>query len=256
MRSDCASIPTRGSRLVGLLSIIITRVLGLGACEQESRVNTKPPSSPKRIIILKKIVILSEAKDLLLARARPAALRIRDLSQDRRPLRSRSRRHIAWPPMPRLMRQQGKSHCLLRFRRKAEFIREMQFEPQGCDFIPQHGHQRRILRASARDNHLVIAASSAESRQHEALDCVRNRSRRQRRCRRHHVSLTGAAADPKKSAHVFPAKFLAPRRSRRLLPKKGRAHQPCNHLIQYASRRRDATITIEAFSEKFFHHRI
>jgi hypothetical protein len=45
----------------------------------------------------KKVVILSlslselKGKDLLLARSRrPAALRIRNLSQDRRPLRSRS----------------------------------------------------------------------------------------------------------------------------------------------------------------------
>src|SRR5882724_7543 len=35
MRSDCASRPTRGSRLVGLLSMIITRVLGLGLLAQE-----------------------------------------------------------------------------------------------------------------------------------------------------------------------------------------------------------------------------
>ena len=122
--------------------------------------------------------------------------------------------------MPRLMREQGKSHCLLGFRRKAELIREMQSHPQGCDFIAQHGHQRRILRASARDDHLVTTAPRPESRHHEALHCVRNRSRRQRRRRRHHVALIGAAAELEKSAHVFPAKFLAARRPRRLLPEK------------------------------------
>ena len=40
MRSDCASTPTRGSRLVGLLSMIITSVLGSGLREQPARNNT------------------------------------------------------------------------------------------------------------------------------------------------------------------------------------------------------------------------
>src|SRR6516225_1129244 len=38
MRSDCASVPTRGSRLVGLNSMHITSVLGAGRLEQESNV--------------------------------------------------------------------------------------------------------------------------------------------------------------------------------------------------------------------------
>src|SRR6202158_1061727 len=132
MRSDHASIPTRGSRLVGLLSMIMTSVFESGGCEQERRGSRHPPTNAI------KIVILRGAKDLLLARARAAALRIRDFPQDRRPLRSRSRRNIGSPPMPRLMREQGKSDCLLRFRRKAEFIGEMQFDPRGCDGIPHH----------------------------------------------------------------------------------------------------------------------
>src|SRR2546427_594681 len=45
MRSEEASIPTRGSRLVGLLSMIITRVRGLGLLPQES----KKGASPSRI---------------------------------------------------------------------------------------------------------------------------------------------------------------------------------------------------------------
>src|ERR1700693_2429800 len=110
MRSDWASIPTRGSRLVGLLSMIITSVLGSGGCEQEIRGNTHPPSSPKQIVILKILAMLtlslSKGKDLLLAHSR-AVLRIRNLSQDRRPLRSRSRGHIAGPPMPGFVREQG-----------------------------------------------------------------------------------------------------------------------------------------------------
>src|SRR5579871_2675161 len=36
IRSDCASVPTRGSRLVGLLSMIITTVFASGRLAQES----------------------------------------------------------------------------------------------------------------------------------------------------------------------------------------------------------------------------
>src|SRR5208282_728063 len=174
MRSDCPSIPTRGSRFVGLLSIIITSVLGSGACEQESTGSIHIPTINNRL------VILSGAKDLLVARSHPAALGIRNPSQDRRPLRPRCRGHIAWPPMPRLMRKQSKRHRLLRCRRKAELIGETQLDPQRRDFIAQHRHQRRILYASARDNHRVTTLLSrrAKSWQHEALDGVRNRSRR------------------------------------------------------------------------------
>src|SRR6267143_7237672 len=187
MRSDHASIPTRGSRLVGLLSIIMTSVLGSGAWEQERRGSRHPPISPRRTVvrkrvILKRIVILSEAKDLLFACLRPAALGIRDFPQDRRPPRSRRRRYVVWPPMPRLVREQGKSHRLLRFRWKAELIGEMQFDSQLRDCVAQHSHQCRILCASAGDNHLAISLLSAcpwswnnESRQHESFNCVRNR---------------------------------------------------------------------------------
>src|ERR1700674_417669 len=132
MRSDHASIPTRGSRLVGLLSIIMTRVLGSGGCEQESRGSRHAPINPKRTVVrkrvvnLKRIVILTLSvpmgKDMLLARVRTAASCIRNFPQDRRSLRSRGRRHIGWPPMTRLVREQGESHCLLRFRRETELI--------------------------------------------------------------------------------------------------------------------------------------
>src|ERR1039457_5307173 len=266
MRSDCASIPTRGSRLVGRLSIILTSVVGSGAWEQERRGSTTPAVTSNRIVIVTD-VCRERAQSRSFASLRmtilscahlsgAAASRIRDLSQDRRPLRSRSRRHIAWPSMPRLMREQRKSHCLLGFRRKAELVREMQSDPQGRDFMAQHGHQRWILRASARDDHLVITAPRPESRHHEALHCIRNRSCRQSRCRRHYVSLAGAVAELKKSAHVFPAEFLATRRSRRLLPTTVGAQQLRDHTIQYASRGRDFAIAIIAPCEKLLHHRI
>src|SRR6478672_2541060 len=97
MRSDWASRPTRGSRLVGLLSMIMTRVFGSGLLEQE-RV------AASRIMKATEFKALAEVKNkhkvprLVSARERASnfarddgvvwALRIRDLSQDCWALRS------------------------------------------------------------------------------------------------------------------------------------------------------------------------
>src|SRR5580658_3893979 len=116
MRSDCPSSPTRGSRFVGLLSITITSILGLGACEQERSGKVPATIVAHTIGIAKKLVILREAKDLLFARSPGAASRIGDLSQDRRPFRSRGRGHTAWPTMPGLVRKDGESNRLFSFR--------------------------------------------------------------------------------------------------------------------------------------------
>src|ERR1035441_6206809 len=99
MRSDCASIPTRGSRLVGLLSMIITSVLGSGGWEQERRGSTHARRNNNRIVIL--TLSLSKGKDLLLAPSRNVASRIRNLSQDRPLPSTRRRGHIAGPPIDR-----------------------------------------------------------------------------------------------------------------------------------------------------------
>jgi hypothetical protein len=154
--------------------MIITSVLGSGAWEQERR------GSSHELTNNKTIVILSEAKDLFLSRSRAAASRIRNLSQDRRPLRSRSRWNIAGPPMPGFVREQREGNGFLGFRREAEFIGEMQTDPQGRHLIAQQADQRRILRASAGNDHLAARrlAARSESRHYESLDRIRNRSRR------------------------------------------------------------------------------
>src|SRR5271169_5685264 len=78
IRSDCASIPTRGSRFVGLLSMIITRVLGSGAGEQEREDNKNPPRNDDKIVNRRNLVILTlsepKGKDLLFAICNDAAL--------------------------------------------------------------------------------------------------------------------------------------------------------------------------------------
>jgi len=58
MRSDCPSIPTRGSRFAGLLSIIITSALRSGFPEQESA-----ETSASRTKTSSKVVIASEEAD-------------------------------------------------------------------------------------------------------------------------------------------------------------------------------------------------
>src|SRR5678810_348562 len=109
MRSDCASRPMRGSRLVGLLSMIITRVLGSGLLEQEIR-RKQAEQARTRIVF-----IASEKKQqvprLVSARERASTFarddrfaghgsRIRDLSQDRRPPGSGGGRNIGRPMVP------------------------------------------------------------------------------------------------------------------------------------------------------------
>src|SRR5499427_10495594 len=54
MRSDCASIPTRGSRFVGLDSIIMTSVLGSGLDEQERTGKTRNPKQTVRAVTAKR----------------------------------------------------------------------------------------------------------------------------------------------------------------------------------------------------------
>src|SRR5882724_1770942 len=146
MRSDCASSPTRGSRFVGLLSMIITSVFGSGLPEQESAAARKATEASARNI-LNKPVIPSEgagplarrdkSRDLLLARS--LSLSIRDLSQDRRAPGSGGGRHIRWSPIPRLERHQRERRCFLGFGGQSEFIRSTDLQPQGSKFICQHG---------------------------------------------------------------------------------------------------------------------
>src|ERR1700719_330487 len=138
MRSDCASIPTRGSRLVGLLSMIMTSVLGSGACEQERRDSSHTPIPANKSRSLKQIVILSGAKRLLLA-SFAAGSRIRDLPQYRWTFGSGCRWHIARSPMPRLISEEGEGHCLFGFGRKSELIGKTECDSQRFECLAQHG---------------------------------------------------------------------------------------------------------------------
>src|SRR5271163_4170811 len=113
MRSDCPSVPTRGSRFVGLLSMIITSVLGSGAWEHERR--------GSRHAARKNNVMGRGARDRPTARVRLAS-GIGNLSQDCRAFCSRGRGHVAGSSMPGLVREKGKGDGLLGFRGKAELV--------------------------------------------------------------------------------------------------------------------------------------
>src|ERR1700751_5934661 len=119
MRSDCASIPTRGSRFVGLLSIIITRGSPLGLEEHpeigRSRLMTTVEKTEKQ-----KVGSIQDhvAPDVLVwafaaRRIRANTSHIRNLPQDCRTPRPSGRRNVRWPPMPRLVRKQRERRRLL-----------------------------------------------------------------------------------------------------------------------------------------------
>src|ERR1017187_6147134 len=122
IRLDCASIPTRGSRLVGLLSMIITSVLGSGAFEQDRSGKNNAAKNNSELPILK------------------CTLRIGNFSQDRGSFCSGCRGNIAWPPMPRFVREQSKGYGFFSLGGNAKLVRETQIDSHRSNFVSQHGH--------------------------------------------------------------------------------------------------------------------
>src|SRR5450631_4411547 len=108
MRSDCASSPTRGSRFVGLLSMITTRVLGSSLLEQEEAKSARPTiaSSHRR-------------------------LGIGDLSQYGGATGSGGRRHVRRAAIDGLIGQKRECRCFFRARRQSEFIGVTKAQAQG-----------------------------------------------------------------------------------------------------------------------------
>ncbi len=77
---------------------------------------------------------------------------IRNLPQNRRPLRSRCRGHISRQPMPCLPGKKRKGRCLLCLCGKAEIINRCQLASQRLKPLRQHRHQRAIARPAARND--------------------------------------------------------------------------------------------------------
>src|SRR5271154_1309306 len=107
--------------------MIITSVFGSGASEHD-RSGIKNAPTPTR-----RIVFLSEAKDLLFPETIVSASRIRDFPQQRRTLRSRRRRYVAGPPMPGLVREQGEGHGFFGLGWNSELVRETKADPERGD---------------------------------------------------------------------------------------------------------------------------
>src|SRR5215467_13593003 len=151
MRSDCASIPTRGSRFVGLDSIIMTSVFGSGLDEQERTGKTRKPkmtpTANRRTTDCGPLVLRSEGRGL-----RSEISGMRDLPQHRGPSRTRSRRHIRRPPVPGFIGQHSKRHRLFRRRRQAELLRESNPNAERCQSLGNHLQQSPILRAATGEN--------------------------------------------------------------------------------------------------------
>src|SRR6266704_1533415 len=152
MRSDCASVPTRGSRFVGLLSIIITSVLGSACLPQEMQesnnkaFNHKGHKVPRSVLFPLRVPSCPLWLNML---------SIGNLSQDCRPLGPSRRRNIRRLAAPSLVSEQSKGHGLFGLAGNAKIIRNRDLESyRGC-FVGKHLHQSVVLRATAGDD--VIA---------------------------------------------------------------------------------------------------
>src|SRR5579862_7415266 len=242
MRSDCPSMPTRGSRLVGLLSMIMTSVERSSGCEQESR------GDRKLAVRITKIALGSDARGLNLR-----VLCIRDLPQDRGTLCPCCRGNVRGTPMPRLVGQQGEGQSFFRIRRDAELVGKAQRDPESDQFSVQHGHERRVLCSSAGNDHFLKALISFQD---VTLNCVGDGACGESRRGCHYVGLAGAAAELKKAAHVFAAEFFAAGGSRRLLAEERRPCQSRNDAVERASRTSDSSVAVVAFGEEFCHHAV
>ena len=82
-------------------------------------------------------------------------LRIRDLPQNRGALRPGRRRHVRWPPVPRLVGQQGERSRFFCLGRQAELVRQANLKPSWFEFFSQHAHERAIFCAPARNDQLA-----------------------------------------------------------------------------------------------------
>ena len=262
MRSDCASIPTRGSRLVGLLSIIITSVLGSGACEQERRGSTTPAVTSSRIVILV-VVYRERAQSRSFASLRMTILSCAGLL---------AKVFLALPPhayeiFPRIAARFApvadgtllglRCHVSCASRAKATASFASAGRPNSsekCSPIPKGAISSRNMAISvgffAPPPETIISCSRRRCDPNRGTTNRRTASAIDRAVNAVAVATTSGLLAPwqslKKMAHVFPAEFLATRRPRRLLPEKVRAQQLRDHAIQYASRGRDFAIAIIA----------
>jgi len=218
--------PTRGSDWWGFFNIM-TSVFGVGACEQDSRGSARYRSIPRELsaeksVILKRVVILSEARTASFARP-SCGLRHTNLPHDRRPLRCPGRRYVAWPPMP-TSRARARANATAPSASAVSELSRMHFS------IPRVTARSAwpsvsVLCAAAGDNLAISLRFAAPGREHESrhtnsFTAVRNRPAFNA-WPWPLLGLLSPATALKKSADVFPAKFPRPCRPGGFCPKNG-----------------------------------
>src|SRR5579884_2034748 len=131
MRSEKASVPMRGSRFAGLLSINITIVFGSG-CDrvQPIEVNVEIPT--------RQISLRIGARALMVWGR--SLSDITDLAENRGISRAGRRRNVPGFVMPCLICEQRESNSFLGLTRHAKIIRCAYPEPERLNLIGDHAH--------------------------------------------------------------------------------------------------------------------
>src|SRR5215471_5869260 len=203
--SDWASVPTRGSRLVGLLSMIITSVLGSACLAQPDKQRRMPanknPIHREHRGARRKVILSMQRFCVPLC---PLWLNIRNFSQHHSILRARGRRHIPRLPMPGLISQKGEGYSFFRLAGHTVIVCVAEPQAQPGDLGRQHLDQRLILRSAAGNNELPVLSAG----RNKPLNSVRDGSCRERRSGGNNVWLGGSAALVEKVLSVFPSKLF------------------------------------------------
>src|SRR5437868_616226 len=187
-------MPTRGSRFVGLLSMIITTSPLLGFREPETAPRTASRTIPRTT-------------------TRTHSSRIRDFAQDRGALRTSGGGNIGRFPVPGLEGKQSECDGLFGFGGQAEFVGQTQANTEFRDFQRDHAQQRGILCATAGYNQFF---KGSRFLQDKATQCLRNRVSGQCGGGRDDVLFARSSAAAQKIAHKLASEFLATCGFRRL----------------------------------------
>src|SRR5580692_12276460 len=247
IRSDCASSPTRGSRLVGLFSITMTRVLGSGFVEQDSR-------GTRRIRSIKDHVGTSAHGCALAAMRRKDFLScIRDLSQNRRSFSAGGRWHIRGLTIPCLKGQQSECRCFFRLRGQSEFVGRTNLQTKRPQFICQHCNEYRIAGSATGNDEVAVHALLSH---HKSAKGIRNRLGRQRRGRGHDVTFVHVPTLPDELLRELASEFFASGGFRRFVSEEWCTHNVADHTVEHHARACDSAVAIVLFSKQLLHDAI
>src|SRR5579863_1360588 len=204
MRSDWASRPTRGSRLVGLDSMIMTSVLGSGREEQEKsgRSSAAMAASNARSLHAR----LDWFAPIQRLGRDDNASRIGNLPEDGGALGAGGGGDVGRAAMPGLVGEHGEGDGFFGFRGQAEFVGEVQVNAERRELFGEKRYQSRVVRAAARENHLAKAGRAGKD---EVFNGRGDGIGGQRGGCGDDIRLAGAGAAAAKFAHKFAAEFLA-----------------------------------------------